>query len=270
MKLKLRLTSRRRREILLLPSNPEKRRQQEEELDRTLDALVMKFAGIEGWAVAGGYATAMRTGSYHRMLEEIEVVVWDHAFRSFIERAEEQPRAYTLMSRKTMNNIPFMPHQVDSYIPVNADDVLDEIEKFRAYGLPCGAQGKIARITNRNLRLILSDCLEHKSTPVHRDNSIDVDIMYEKIEQQEGIPFPQVVCPDTKFILPSSDVFITPHYHYPLLLNMEKSYLLPLIGTPFLLAKYAVKDHHLDRFDTAIIQKYHKKLAWLSRRPLHD
>ena len=259
----IRITSKRGREIILLPTDST-RKKYIDELENTLDRLVMKFSSIGGWALVGGDATRINTGGeYHRMLEGIEIVVWDHALPEIIERAEQQPRPYSLMSRKGMANIPLSKVQIEKYRPVNPADILAEIENYKKVGDPRKVKKFLKRLTYRNLRFIETE--EEKNRKVTRDNSIDVRIIYqtESKDPEEGT---LLVCPDTKMIMPANQFSVTTYQHLTPL-NPRQYYQLPVVSTPFLCAQYQRRNKAVDRYDLGIISMYHKKIKQMTRTP---
>ena len=256
----IRITPRRRREIILLPTD-ENRKKRIDELENTLDRLVMKFSSVDGWALAGGDAARINTGGeYHRMLEEIEIVVWDHALLALIERGEELPRRYALMSRKGMANIPLSGVQIENYRPVNRQGIITEIENCKSAGDPRGARRFLKRLTYRNLRFIETD--ERKNRKVTRDNSIDVRIIYQ-IKSKNPDEGTLLICPDTKMVMPADQFSVTTYQHVTLL-NPRQYYRLPVVSTPFLCAQYQQRNKSVDRYDLGIIRMYHQKIKQMT------
>lgn len=257
-----RISERRKRKAILFPQEASARQNKEKELDSALDRVVTKFAEVEGWAIAGGDAVRINTGgNYHRILEEIEMVIYAEALPQLIAHAEKNPRPYTLLSRQWMLNAS-PNHQVETYHRVDPSEILSEINQLKAKGLPRDKKGIVQRIKYRNLRLVEESCLDKKHATLTRDNSIDLSVIY-GAESEKGHQYPVIVCPDAKAIIPSSDFYMNSFPLYPSSVTPHREYTFSVVCTPFLIEKCRAntsRNKHVLTYDRGILETYGQKV----------
>lgn len=258
----LHITDRRKRKVLLFPDNALSQHKIEKELNNTLDRVIAKFSPVPGWMLSGGDAVRIHTGGkYHRILEEIELAVWDYALPALIERAEQNPRRYSLISRTWMGNAS-PQYQFEKYQRVQVEDILKEIEYIKKMGVPRDKHGSMERIQYRNLRIVEDDALEGLCTHLNRDNSIDLTLIYEGVKEP-GQTNPFVVCPDAKMIIPSTDVYSISFQHNAPEIVPGVKFAFDLISTEFLMAKCrtsTAKNKQVLTYDLGILEKYCQKI----------